>query len=84
VRFACDGGEFVLTVADDGVGLPPEANVNGQMVSPFSHGTGHGTRLLRARVAQLRGSFARSPGPGGTGTTAESRFRAEAPGMPGH
>jgi two-component sensor histidine kinase len=85
VRFAREGGEFVLTVADDGIGLPREGEVAGGAVPPrrlASSGGGLGTRLLGALAAQLRGSFKRLPGEGGVGTVAELRFPVQAPGLP--
>lgn len=79
VRFWREGGEFVLTVTDDGIGLPPEGDLD-PAPSSAPHGSGLGTRLLRALAAQLRGSFARHPGPGGSGTLAELRFPVPQPG----
>jgi two-component system, sensor histidine kinase PdtaS len=84
VRFARDGGEFVLTVADDGIGLPRDGEVAGGAVPPrrLASGGGLGTRLLGALAAQLRGSFKRLPGEGGIDTVAELRFPVQAPGLP--
>ena len=86
VRFAREGGAFVLTVADDGIGLPRDGEVAGGAVPPRGRppggGGGLGTRLLAALAAQLRGTFKRLPGEGGAGTVAELRFPVQAPGLP--
>ncbi len=76
VHFARQGEEFVLTVADDGIGLPEEGNATGRRPP---RGSGLGTRLLSALAAQLRGRFMRRPGEGGVGTLAELRFPVRAP-----
>jgi two-component sensor histidine kinase len=76
--FTRAGKEFVLTVIDDGIGLPREEDMTG-MRPP--RGSGLGTRLLGALAAQLRGSFVRRASEGGTGTVAELRFPVEAPGL---
>jgi two-component sensor histidine kinase len=80
VRFARQGAEFVLTVADDGIGLPPEGELEGAPPEAPARGAGLGTRLLRALAAQLRGRFARRAGAGGMGTIAELRFAVAEPG----
>ena len=80
VRFAREGDEFVLMVADDGIGLPPEGDLVGAPPAPPAYGSGLGTRLLRALATQLRGSFSRHPGEGGQGTVAELRFPYVPPG----
>ncbi len=82
VRFRQDGAHFVLTVSDDGVGLPAEAELAGAPPALVAQGSGLGTRLLRALATQLRGSFTRRAGEGGSGTTAELRFPAQPPGPP--
>ena len=83
VRFAREGGEFVLTVADDGIGLPRDGEVAGGATLRRSlSGGGLGTRLLAALAAQLRGTFKRVPGECGVGTVAELRFPVQAPGLP--
>ena len=82
VRFRREGEEFVLTVSDDGIGLPPEGDLDPAPPSLPPRGSGLGTRLLRALAAQLRGSFTRRPGPEGVGTVAELRFPAAAPRVP--
>ncbi len=82
VRFAREGGEFVLTVADDGIGLPAEGELAGAPPAPAPRGSGLGTRLLRALAAQLRGSLSRRPGEGGVGTVSELRFPCARPGPP--
>jgi len=75
VTFVRNGAEFVLTVADDGVGLSEDDTAEGR--TPPPRGTGIGTRLLRALAAQLRGSFSRRLGEDGAGTVAELRFPAD-------
>jgi two-component sensor histidine kinase len=80
VRFLREGEEFVLVVADDGIGLPPEGELEDAPPAPAARDAGLGTRLLRALAAQLRGRFARHPGPDGRGTVAELRFIAAEPG----
>ena len=84
VRFAREGGEFVLTVADDGIGAAREGDLEAAPPAPPPTGSGLGTRLLRALAAQLRGSFSRRPGEGGRGTVAELRFPAMPPLPPRH
>ena len=79
VRFAREGEEFVLTVTDDGIGLPPEGELENAPPARPAGGSGLGTRLLRALAAQLRGRFTRRPGPDGIGTVAELRFAAAEP-----
>jgi two-component sensor histidine kinase len=83
VRFVREGADLVLVVADDGVGLPADGDMDGRRAGAdaLPHSTGLGTRLLRALAAQLRGSFSRGPGPGGVGTVAELRFPVDAPSM---
>jgi two-component sensor histidine kinase len=68
VRFSRDGTMFVLTIADDGIGI--------------QHGAagGLGTRLLRSLGAQLRGTFTRGPASGDFGTICLLRFPAAEPG----
>jgi two-component sensor histidine kinase len=77
VRFVREGEDFVLTVADDGIGLPQEGDVTERRPR---RGSGLGTRLLSALAAQLRGTFTRRPGENGVGTVAELRFPVKAPG----
>jgi len=79
VRFTLAGGDFLLTIEDDGTGTPQDEQPSERRSRPL--GTGLGTRLLRGMAAQLRGSFTRGPGEGGAGTRALLRFPAEAPGM---
>jgi two-component sensor histidine kinase len=83
VRFAREGEEFVLTVCDDGIGLPAEGEMTNAPSTQPLHGSGLGTRLLSALAAQLRGSFSRQPGQNGRGTVATLRFPA-APLRPPH
>lgn len=66
VAFRREGDEFVLTVADDGVGFSGASE-------------GLGTRLLRALAAQLRGKFEREPA--APGTCNVLRFAATSPGF---
>ncbi|WP_372622351.1 sensor histidine kinase [Falsiroseomonas sp.] len=80
VRFARDGEEFVLVVTDDGIGVPPEGELEGAPPASPSRDAGLGTRLLRSLAAQLRGRFARRPGPDGAGTVVELRFLVAEPG----
>jgi two-component sensor histidine kinase len=63
VRLRREAAGFVLTIEDDGQGIPPEA------------AAGLGTRLLRALAAQLRGTIERGPAEDG-GTRAVLRFPA--------
>jgi two-component sensor histidine kinase len=79
VRFVREGEQFVLTVVDDGPGMPPDGELH-ETPAPLAQGSGLGTRLLRALAAQLRGSFARRPGEAGLGTVVELRFPVDAPG----
>lgn len=79
VGFARQDESFVLTVADNGVGLPPDDGP-----APRSRkrplGTGLGTRLLQGLAAQLRGTLSRRAGEDGAGTEAELRFPVAEPG----
>ena len=79
VRFVREHEDFVLTVSDNGIGLPAEGDLDRAPPASPPDGSGLGTRLLRALAAQLRGSFTRCPGPQQVGTTNELRFPAEAP-----
>ncbi|MBX9700097.1 MAG: ATP-binding protein [Acetobacteraceae bacterium] len=80
VRFHREGDSFVLTVADDGIGLPPDGDLDPAPPSVPPQGAGLGTRMLRALAAQLRGSFARRSGLEGRGTVADLRFPVAQPG----
>lgn len=55
VAFGRDGDDYVLSVADNGVGTPPDAP---------ARGTGTGQRLIHAMAAQLGGSLDRGGPPG--------------------
>ncbi|MDN3567554.1 DUF4118 domain-containing protein [Paeniroseomonas aquatica] len=80
VRFSRSGEDFHLTVEDDGTGTPAEDQPEASSGRSRPLGTGLGTRLLRGMAAQLRGSFSRGPGAGGSGTRAELTFPVQAPG----
>jgi two-component sensor histidine kinase len=82
VRFAREAEEFVLTVADDGIGVPAEGEVPGAPPALPPRGSGLGTRLLLALAAQLRGTFSRQPEQLGHGTASKLRFPAAPPGLP--
>ncbi|MCO6414662.1 DUF4118 domain-containing protein [Siccirubricoccus sp. KC 17139] len=79
VRLVQAQGDFVVTVTDDGIGLPPEGELLRAPPTATPPGSGLGTRLMRALAAQLRGMFSRHPGEGGHGTAAELRFPAAPP-----
>lgn len=79
VSFRREGEEFVLRVSDDGIGLPPEGELEDAPPNRPSRDAGLGTRLLRSLAAQLRGRFLRQAGPAGRGTRAELRFAAAEP-----
>lgn len=78
VRFSRRGDEFLLSVSDDGVGLPEE-DTAAQRERQRALGTGLGTRLLHGLAAQLRGAMSRGPGANGVGTEVELRFPAAEP-----
>ncbi len=82
VRFGREGEAFLLTVEDDGIGLPREGDMEREPHRALPAGSGLGTRLLRGLAAQLRGSFTRRPGPEGRGTVAELRFPIRAAATP--
>ena len=69
VTFRRDGRDFLLTVADDGVGTQPSDRPGGGM----------GSRLVRALAAQLGGHVETIARPGG-GTLLQMRFPVAAPG----
>jgi two-component sensor histidine kinase len=73
VRFRRDAGRYCLTITDDGIGLPPEAEI----LPAGPRASGLGTRLLRALTAQFRGDFIGTRGPEG-GTMAELCFPVRA------
>ncbi|WP_207792121.1 sensor histidine kinase [Siccirubricoccus phaeus] len=82
VRLFRSSNDFVLTVTDDGIGLPPEGELMRAPPGPLPPGSGLGTRLMRALAAQLRGTFSRHPGEGGQGTVAKLRFPSAPPAHP--
>jgi two-component system, sensor histidine kinase PdtaS len=70
VRFARDGDSFELVVADDGIGVSPEA--------PSRGSSGLGQRLVRSLAAQLGGIVEIGPNSEAGGTKAVARFPAKA------
>lgn len=81
VRFAREGDDFVLSVSDDGIGMPADdARPQTPAERRLPKGTGLGTRLLQGLAAQLRGTLSRGPGEGGGGTMAVLRFPVAEPG----
>ena len=79
VAFHRDGRSFLLSVADNGVGLPAEDPPAGAAAGTRPLGTGLGTRLLQGLAAQLRGTLSRRSGENGSGTLAELRFPVAEP-----
>ena len=79
VHFVRKGGEYVLTVADNGPGLLAAGELIDTPPAPLPQGSGLGTRLLRALAAQLRGSYTRRPGDNDLGTVVELRFPVAGP-----
>jgi two-component sensor histidine kinase len=75
VCFTREAEEYVLTVADDGVGYAREDTAE----STRSSGAGLGTRLMHGLAAQLRGRFTRETGEAGIGTVARLRFPVAEP-----
>ena len=65
IEFRCRGGECVLTVRDDGLGMDPA-------VAP--RGTGIGRRMVRALTVQVGGTFDTGPGKDGIGTECSVRW----------
>lgn len=78
IGFRRDGIDFILTVADDGVGMtePPCRSGDGP---GDSRSVGMGSRLVRALAAQLGGHVETTSQPGG-GTRHVLRFPAQPPG----
>lgn len=76
VSFRRDGGDYLLTVADDGIGMlaPPSTRQE-----PGASG-GMGRRLVRALAAQLGGHLEISETSDTGGTTCTLRFPAQPPG----
>jgi two-component system, sensor histidine kinase PdtaS len=69
VTFERQGDEFLLTIADNGVGMAFDGE---------PRGSGLGQRLVRSMVAQLGGTFAIEPDSGAGGTVATVRFPSRA------
>ena len=69
VCFAREGESFVLSVSDDGVGIPAADEAQSPAGARVL-----GTRLLQGLAAQLRGTLSRGRGEHGAGTAAELRF----------
>jgi two-component sensor histidine kinase len=80
VGFRRDGIDFVLTVTDDGVGMPVEPCRTGAGPGA-SLGSGLGSRLVRALAAQLGGHVETVSEPG-AGTRQTLRFPVAPPGDP--
>lgn len=80
VRFVRDGSYFVLSVVDDGIGLPADDGLPAPRSRTRPLGTGLGTRLLQGLAAQLRGTLSRRTRESGSGTSAELRFPTAEPG----
>jgi two-component sensor histidine kinase len=80
VRFAREGESYVLSVWDDGVGMPADEAPPRTEKRPLAAGTGLGTRLLQGLAAQLRGTLSRGAAGNGAGTSAELRFPVAEPG----
>lgn len=81
VRFRREAADFLLTVADDGVGAPT-LETEAERTEFRNDGAGLGTRLMRGLAAQLRGRFERLANPEGSGTLALLRFPVAEPGAP--
>lgn len=80
ISFHRDGPDFLLTVADDGIGMPDMPSE--QLQRELRPRGGMGRRLIRALAAQLGGRIEVMPtGPTG-GTTKTLRFPVEPPGDP--
>jgi two-component system, sensor histidine kinase PdtaS len=69
VTFERQGDEFLLTIADNGVGMAFDGE---------PRGSGLGQRLVRSMVAQLGGTFAIEPDSAAGGTVATVRFPSRA------
>ena len=70
IDFRREGEEFVLSVADDGVGFDPASE---------PQGTGLGRKLVRALVSQVHGRAEVRAGEGGGGTLCVIRFPVRTP-----
>jgi len=68
IGFHIEDGQYVLTVADDGCGLPATAD-------PW-HAKGLGMRIIRALTGQLAGTLSFHRGKGGHGTAVTVRCPA--------
>jgi len=67
IDFRSRGGDYVLTVRDDGIGIDPTAP---------PRGTGLGRRMVRALTSQIGGTFEIRPGQAGIGTECTVRWPA--------
>ncbi|MET9882098.1 HAMP domain-containing sensor histidine kinase [Streptomyces sp. NPDC006430] len=85
VRLRAEGGYAVLTVDDEGPGIPPAER--GAVFQRFHHrpgspGSGLGLTLVAQQAALHRGTVAVSTPPGGTGTRFEVRLPLSATDTP--
>jgi two-component system sensor histidine kinase TctE len=71
VQVAADYGWAMLTVTDDGPGIPPEAHARVferfTRLAPHTQGSGLGLAIVRQIVDRMGGQIALAPGPGGVG-----------------
>jgi len=70
VRVGDDAGVHLLTVSDNGLGLPDGFDP--------THNKGLGMNIIRSLVRQINGTLQFSPGPGGKGTSVTVAFAPEA------
>lgn len=75
VRMECDGGSAVVTIHDDGAGIPPEdlERVFDPLFSTKEAGTGLGLTIAR-RIARAAGGDIHVESARGTGTTVKIRL----------